>query len=65
MVYFRNYRTTAADLPQTIEKALRDGAERKVYIKADARARYSDVEGVVDAVRHAGIPDIVFLTEMR
>jgi len=43
-VYFRNYRTTFDDLPRAIEEAVRDGAERKVYVKAEARARYSDVE---------------------
>jgi len=39
---------------------VRHGAERKVYVKADARARYSAVE--VDAIRLAGIANVVFLT---
>jgi biopolymer transport protein TolR len=64
-VYFRNYRTTLDDLPHEIEEAVRDGAERKVYVKADARARYSDVEAVVDAIRQTGILDVVFMTERR
>lgn len=61
-VYFRNYRTTLDDLPGAIEEAVRDGAERKVYLNADARARYSDVEAVIDAIRRAGLSNVVFLT---
>jgi len=45
---------------RAIQEAVRHGAERKVYVKADARARYSAVE--VDAIRLAGIANVVFLT---
>jgi len=44
-----------------IQEAVRHGAERKVYVKADARARYSNVEVVMDAIRLAGITNVVFL----
>jgi biopolymer transport protein ExbD len=64
-VYFRNYKTTLDDLPGAIKGAVRDGAKRKVYIKADARARYSDVEAAIGAIRQAGILDAVFVTESR
>jgi len=50
------------DLPSVIQEAVRHGAERKVYVKADARARYSNVEVVMDAIRLAGITNVVFLT---
>jgi biopolymer transport protein ExbD len=60
-VYFRNYKTTLDEIPGAIEEAVRDGAEHKVYVKADARARYFDVKAVVDAIRLAGIRDVVFL----
>jgi len=64
-VFFRNYKTTLDDLPGAIKGAVRDGAKRKVYIKADARARYADVEAVIGAIRQAGILDAVFVTESR
>ncbi len=64
-VYFRNYRTTLDDLPRAIEEAVRNGAERKLYVQADARARYSDVDAVIGAIRQAGILDLVFVTERR
>jgi biopolymer transport protein TolR len=60
-VYFRNYRTTFDDLPRAIEEAVRDGSERKVYAKADARARYSDVKATIGAIRLAGIREVAFL----
>ena len=60
-VYFRNYRTTLDDLPRAIEEAVRDGSARKVYVKADARARYSDVKATIDEIRLAGIGEVVFL----
>jgi biopolymer transport protein TolR len=60
-VYFRNYRTTPDDLPRAIAEAVRDGAERKVYVKADARARYSDVKATLDEIRLAGIREVTFL----
>jgi biopolymer transport protein ExbD len=61
-VYFRNSKTTCELLPDAIRQAVRDGAERKVYVKADARARYVDVEAVIDAIRHAGIANVAFIT---
>jgi hypothetical protein len=41
-VYFRIYRTTCNDLARAIQEAVRHGAERKVYVKADARANPPD-----------------------
>ena len=51
------------DLPELIRDAYKNGAERKVYVKADARAKYSDVKAVLDPIRSAGIQDVVFLVE--
>ena len=53
-VYFRNYKTTLNDLPGAIKGAVREGARRKVYVRADARARYADVEAAIGAIRQAG-----------
>ncbi len=52
-----------------LQTAIRDGvgrgAERKVYIRADMRARYGTVKLVLDAVRSQGIENIAFLVERR
>ncbi len=41
------------------------GAEKKVFVKADARARYGSVVEVVDNVRAAGVDTLGLLTEQR
>jgi biopolymer transport protein ExbD len=53
------------DLVLLLQKGVREGSERKVYLRADARARYVDVEAVIDQIRLAGIEDITLVTEQR
>jgi biopolymer transport protein ExbD len=62
-VYFRNLRGSASDLPVLLRQAVGDGAEKTVYVKADARAKYGDVKTVLDQIRQAGLQNITFLTE--
>jgi biopolymer transport protein TolR len=58
--------TDAADLSGKIQDRLKDhGVERKVYIKADTRARWGGVKLVLDAVRSAGILRVAFLVNQR
>lgn len=61
--YFRNHRIRPADLPNALREAARDGAEKTVYVKADARTKYGDVKAVLDQIRQSGLQDITFLTE--
>ena len=44
-VYFRNDRVFVNDLPANIRRCMSGGAERRVYIRADARVRYGAVKG--------------------
>jgi len=44
--------------------ATRSG-DRRVYVKADMRARFGEVVKVVDAVRAAGVDDLGLLTDQR
>ncbi len=62
-VYFRNHRILPADLPDALREAARDGAEKTVYVKADARAKYGDVKAVLDLIRKSGLQNITFLTD--
>jgi biopolymer transport protein ExbD len=39
--------------------------ERKIYIRADARARWGTVKVVLDGVRAAGILRVAFLVDSR
>lgn len=61
-VYIERKSVRLDELAATVQSAIRDGAERKVYISADARAKNGDVERVVDQLRRAGITQISFLT---
>jgi biopolymer transport protein TolR len=61
-VFFRHDGIQLRDLPAAIQTAVREGAEEKVYIRADQRAKNGDVERVVDEIRRAGITQIAFLT---
>jgi len=65
-VYFGAEQVTPADLPHKIADRLKDhSVERKVYIKADMRARWGGIKQVLDAVHTAGILRVAFLTYQR
>lgn len=62
-VFFRSYRVRLEDLPQFIHEAVKGGAEPKVYLSGDARAKYGDIQAVVAKIREARIKEVVILTE--
>ncbi len=62
-IFFGSEQVGLKDIPALIRMNLESGAERKVYIKADANAEYGKVAQVAEAVRAAGIQNIVFLTD--
>ena len=45
-----------------LKKCIGSGSERKVYIKADARTKYGNVEAAIDAVHDVGIEQIGLVT---
>lgn len=64
-VYFRNTQVLPKDLPMLIRGAAQEGAERKIYLSADARAKYGDAEAVVGQIGKAGIREICILAFKR
>ena len=44
---------------------LANKVDKRVFIKADARAKYGAVVDVVDNVRSAGVDDVGLLTEQK
>ncbi len=50
-------------LPEKVRDLLTNKADKTVYIKADARAKYKTVEDVVDNVRASGVDQIGLITE--
>jgi biopolymer transport protein ExbD len=63
-VYFGNDQINVINLPAKIQDHLKDReVERKVYIVADTRARWSNVERVLEGVHSAGVIRVAFLAE--
>jgi len=64
-MYFGKNKTRPSDLPAQIREGVARGAEKKIYIRADARVRYVTVLEVLDAVRSSGVERVAFLAERR
>jgi len=64
-IYFGTDRLMADQLPSKIREALSRGAERRIYLRADARARYGGVAQALNYVRASGIENVVILTDQR
>src|SRR5271154_4655454 len=62
-ILFDTIRIAPEDLPGQLRARIVGDVERRVYIKADARARYSDVKVVLSLIREANISDVTLLTE--
>jgi biopolymer transport protein ExbD len=60
--FFRSTQLYAEDLVNVIRENLTMDVERRVFIRADARSLYHDVEFALDAVRKAGIENVTFIT---
>ena len=64
-IWLGDERPSVEELPSRIRESISYGAERKVYIRADSRLRYSDVLQVLQSVRSAGVEHVAFLTYER
>jgi biopolymer transport protein ExbD/biopolymer transport protein TolR len=65
-IYFGVNRIVPAELPERITERLKDqSVERKVYIKADMRARWGAVKLACDAAHQAGILRVGVLVDKK
>jgi len=62
-VYFRIHRIMLQYLTEEIRQGVRNGAEKRIYLNVDARAKYGDTTAVLDQIRLAGIEKVSLLTE--
>jgi len=62
-IYFGTDRVKADELTAKVKDRLANKVDKRVFIKADARAKYGSVVDVVDNVRSAGVDDVGLLTE--
>ena len=52
------------DLPGKVKDLQTNKLDKRVYIRADARAKYEAVEDVVDNLRSAGVDQIGLITDL-
>ena len=64
-IFMQNDRVPSSALAAKIHQRVSEGAEPKIYIRADARARYSSVKSVLDEIQAAGVKDVSFLADER
>jgi biopolymer transport protein TolR len=64
-IWFGTDRLMADQLPSKIREALSRGAERRIYLRADARARYGGVAKALNYVQASGVENVVILAEQR
>jgi len=64
-VYFGTEQISIDGLTTKVKDRLTNRPDKRVYVKADMRARFGGVVQVVDSVRAAGVDDLGLLTDQR
>ncbi len=64
-VYFGNDKLPVDQLTGKIKDRIVNRVDKRVFVKADARAKFGSVVEVVDNVRAAGVDQLGLLTEQR
>jgi biopolymer transport protein ExbD len=64
-IFFDTEQVTLELLTTKVSDKLSGRADKKIFIKSDARATYGTVVQVVDSVRAAGVDQVGLLTEQK
>ena len=64
-IFFDTDQVTVDQLTIKVRDKVTNRTDKRVYIKADARARYGVVVDAVDSIRSAGVDQLGLLTEQR
>jgi biopolymer transport protein TolR len=64
-MFLNNQRVTGDDLAPKVRDTITTRADKTVYVRADARARYGVLVNAVDDLRSAGVDQLGLLTEQR
>jgi biopolymer transport protein ExbD len=62
-IFLGNNQVQKADLQGQVKDRVANKADKTVFLKSDARAKYGDVVAVVDEIRSAGVDQLGLLTE--
>jgi biopolymer transport protein ExbD/biopolymer transport protein TolR len=65
IIYFNSDKVSAEQLTDRVKDKLANKPDKRIFVKADAGAKYGDVVAVVDDVRSAGVDQLGLLTEER
>ena len=64
-VYLGQDKVNPAELGAKVREKLTDKPGKEIFVRADARAKFLDVENAIDDVRTAGVESVGLLTEKR
>ena len=64
-IFFGNDQTAPDQLTQKVKDRLANRVDKRIFIRADARAKFGSVVSVVDNVRAAGVDQLGLLTDQR
>jgi biopolymer transport protein ExbD/biopolymer transport protein TolR len=64
-VFFDSQIVSPEELTQKVKERVSTRTDKKVFVRADARAHYKWVVDVVDDVRSAGVDELGLLTEQK
>jgi biopolymer transport protein ExbD/biopolymer transport protein TolR len=64
-VFFGNDKISVDNLTSKVKDRLANRQDKRVFVRADARAHFGAVVQVVDGVRAAGVDDLGLLTDQR
>ena len=64
-MFLGNERVTGDALTRKVRDTMATRANKTVYVRADARARYGTLVNAVDGLRSAGVDQLGLLTEKR
>jgi biopolymer transport protein TolR len=64
-IFFGNDQIAVDQLTNKVKDRIANRVDKRVYVRADARAKFGSVVGVVDNVRAAGVDQLGLLTEQR
>ena len=64
-IFLGNDKVPADQLTNKVKDKLEKKTDKRVYVKADMRTKYSNVVSVVDNVRSAGVDQLGLLTEQK
>jgi biopolymer transport protein ExbD/biopolymer transport protein TolR len=64
-IFFGNDKIDPDQLTSKVKDRLTNRVDKRVYVRADARAKFGSVVQVVDNVRAAGVDELGLLTDQR